>query len=105
MLEAFSPQNDQMLPFHLTLHTLNTKCIMYVEGRLLILHLNKNIIKYRAGHAGALEQVSRTSTHKHVLWQSSQPVVNAAVRAYYIVEGCKCYRIDMDTGLPGPAIQ
>ena len=52
-LEAFSPQNEQMLPFQLSM-PVSSYCCMYVEDNLLVVHLNHNILKFRAGQAGLL---------------------------------------------------
>ena len=84
----------------------NSYCCMYVEGNLLVVHLHKTILKYRAGQAEQLVQASRSSTGEEVMQQNSQPVVNAALRLYYIVDGFgNCYCVNMDTGVAGLAIK
>ena len=103
LLEVFSPHNEQMLPFKLSMPAGERSfCCMYVEDNLLVVHLNLHILKYRAGPQ--LEEVSRSSTGESVIWQNSQPVVNAALRLYYIVQEGKCYCFNMDTGVAGPVI-
>jgi len=104
LLEALSPQTDQMLPFQLTMPVEDSNCCMYVENNLLVVHLNRLILKYRAGLTEQLVQTSTSSTQQECLWQNSQPVVNTALRRYYIVNSGKCYSVDMDTGVWGPAI-
>ena len=49
-------------------------------------------------------QAIRISKQKGAMWQNSQPVVNTTLRVYYIVQGSKCYCVNMDTGVAGPAI-
>lgn len=94
-----------MLPSFLPLPAgTKTACCLYVENDLLVMHLNKTILKFRAGQAEKLVEDSRISTEETVLEPSSQPVVNAAFRVYYIVKEDKCYCIDMDTGIAGPGI-
>ena len=106
LLEAFSPQTDLMLPFQLLVPVDEySNCCMYVEDSLLVVHLDRNILKYRAGQAEQLVQVSRNSTQEEVKEQNSQPVVNAALRLYYIVQDSKCYSVNMDTGVAGPVIK
>ena len=62
----------------------------------MVVHLNYNILKYRAGQA-ELMQASRSSTQKKVNWQNSQLVMNPALRVYYIVAGRSCYCVNIDT--------
>ena len=105
LLEAFSPQTNQMLPFQLFMPASGySPCHMYVENNLLVVHLKGNILKYRAGQAG-LVQASRSSTQKRLKSPNSQPVVNAALRVYYIVHGKGCYCVNMDTGVAGSVIK
>jgi len=106
LLEAFSPQTDQMLPFQLTMPAgVYSSCCMYVEDNLLVVHLDHNILKFKAGQAEQLVQTSRNSTKEDVEWQNSQPVVNAALRLYYLCHLGSCYSVNMDTGVRGPAIK
>ena len=50
LLEAFSPQTDQMLPFQFSMPECEYSCCcMYVEDNLLVVHLDEHILKYRAG--------------------------------------------------------
>ena len=92
-----------MLPFQLTVPFIDT-CCMYLEDHLLVVHLDNNILKLRAGRVGQLVQVSRSSTQEKTMWQNSQPVVNAVLRVYYIVQDYSCYCVHMDTGVVGPAV-
>ena len=103
-LEVFSPQSDQMLPFHLSM-PISSNCCVYVEDNLLVVHLDKLILKYRVGQAEQLVQISTTSTEEDVKSPSSQPVVNAILRVYYVVVGSMCYCVNMETGATGPAIE
>ena len=104
LLEAFSPQDDLMLPYHLSVPAETYSfCCMYVDDNLLVVHLNHNILKYRAGQQ--LVQVSTTSTEEDVKSPNSQPVVNAVLRVYYVVVGSRCYCVNMETGAAGPAIE
>lgn len=102
LLEVFSPLSDQILPFRLSM-PVDSWCCMYVEENLLVVHLDYIILKFRAGQAEELVQVSRSRTQKSVKWQNSQPVVDATLRVYYIVQNESCYSVNMDTGVVGPA--
>jgi len=104
LLEAFSPQTDLMLPFQLSMHV-DSACCMYVEDNLLVVHLNRNILKFRTGQTDLLAQASRSNTREDVRYNNSQPVVNTALRLYYIVQNGSCYRVNMDTGVVGRAIK
>ena len=72
LLEAFSPQTDQMLPFRVSVPAEYSNCCMYVADNRLVVHLNKVILKYRAGQAEQLVQTSTSSTQEYVEWQNSQ---------------------------------
>ena len=99
LLEAFSPQKDEMLPFRFSITAAMYSCsCMYVENDLLVLHLDKNILKFKAGLDGKLISDSRSSTQMNVMEQNSQPVVDTVRRLYYIVYDSKCYCVNMDTG-------
>ena len=104
LLEEFSPQTDLMLSFLLFMPA-SSYCCMYVEDNLLVVHLNRNILKFRAGQAELLVQTSTSSTREDVRYNNSQPVVNTALRLYYIVQNGSCYRVNMDTGAVDPAIK
>ena len=103
LLEAFYPPNDQMLPFQLSMPTYSN-CCMYVEDNMLVVNLDCNILKFRAGQAEPLVETSRQSTKEDVIWPNSQPVVNAALRLYYIIARDCCFSVNMDSGKVGPAI-
>ena len=103
LLEAFSQHTEQMLPFQLSMPATGN-CCMYVQDHLLAVHLNNNILKLRAGRVGQLVQVSRSSMQEKAMWQNSQPVVNAVLRVYYIVQDYSCYCVHMDTGVVGPVV-
>ena len=70
----------------------------------MVVHLDHHILKYRAGQAELLVEASRSSMKKEVKWQNSQPVVNTALRLYYIVQAGSCYSVNMDTGVVSHAI-
>ena len=72
---------------------------------MLVVHLCKNILKFRAGQAELLVETSRQSTETGVQWQNSQPVVKPALNVYYIVRNGSCYSVNMDSGVEGPAIR
>ena len=105
LLEAFSPLTDSMLPFQLSMPAALSDCCMYVQDSLLVVHLNNNVLKFRAGQAEQLVQVCTSSTQEKAIWQNSQPVVNATLRLYYIVQESSCYSVHLDTGVVGPAIK
>ena len=76
-LEAFSPQNDKILSFQLSIPASRTSpCCMYVENYLLVVHLDHNILKFRG-------QASRSSTQETIKCHNLQPVVSTALRVYY----------------------
>ena len=103
LLEAFSPQRDQMLPFQLSMPVdVLSPCCMYVEDNCLVVHFNHNILKYRVEEAKKLVQTSRSITQERVMWQNSQPVVDEVLRLYYIVQNGNCYCVNMDTGVAVP---
>ena len=93
-----------MLPFQLSVPVEDSNCCMYVEDNLLVVHLDHHILKYRAGQQ--LVHTSTSSTQEEgVKWQNSQPVVNTALRLYYVTQHGICYSVSMDTGVVGPAIK
>ena len=91
-----------MLPYQLSVPAEDSDCCMYVEDNLLVVHLDKNILKFRAGLQ--LVQTSTTTTQKDVMRPHSQPVVNTVLRLYYIEHMGKCYSVNMDTGVVCRAI-
>ena len=99
VLEAFSPQNDQMLSFQLTMPAgTSSSCCMYVEDTMLVVHLKYNILRFRTAKAEQLIETSRQSTVTDAEWQNSQPVVNTALNVFYIVQYGTIYSVNMDSG-------